>query len=74
LLPSFPLFSPVLSQGEVFTVEVALDLRGLNSMINQRKRVSEKESPVNIYATAVSVRESESVKEMRERERERGGS
>jgi hypothetical protein len=48
---------------------VALDLRGLNSMINQRKRVSAKESPVNIYATAASVRESESVKEI-ERERE----
>ena len=27
--------------GDVFTVEVALDLRGLNSMISQRKRVSQ---------------------------------
>jgi hypothetical protein len=41
-------------------------------MINQRKRVSAKESPVNIYATAASVRESESVKEI-ERERVKEG-
>ena len=38
--------------GEVFTVEVALDLRGLNSLISQRKRVSHiiiKQCPCNNF-------------------------
>lgn len=38
--------------GDVFTVEVALDLRGLNSLISQRKRIRDKlEKAIALYVT-----------------------